>query len=208
MKVLNLLRLLPFASKKQTLGSVDPEQLRRERIRVEQTELKFDREIEDLEKQKEELFRKGLEGSSDRQRVQIARKIKQLDAMIKAKDHQLALLSKNLQVLNTVVQLKENERMLKDLGLEGVINKLDLSEVQSFIERATIEGQFQMERFSKILKSAADADSLYESNDQEDTDIQSILSVFQTASENRSDNSIREGLVQLEQILHKDATHS
>ena len=103
--------------KKETLSTVSPDQLRRERIRVEQSELKFTREIEDLESQKEELFRKGVEGASDRQRVQIARKIKQLDSMVQAKDRQLALLSKNLLVLNSVAQLKENERMLKDLGL-------------------------------------------------------------------------------------------
>jgi len=80
MKKSILRRLFWFTEKKETLRTVDPEQLRRERIRVEQTELKFTRGIEELEKQKEDLFPKGVDGASDRQRVQIARKIKQLDA--------------------------------------------------------------------------------------------------------------------------------
>ncbi|MBL8890256.1 MAG: hypothetical protein JNL67_09765 [Planctomycetaceae bacterium] len=198
---------LRFPVKKQTLRTIDPEQLRRERIRVEQTELKFTRDIEELEKQKEELFRKGIAGASDRQRIQIARKIKQLDAMVQAKDRQLALLSKNLQVLSTVAQLKENERMLKDLGMEGVVNNMDLSEVQAYVERATIEGQFQMERFSKLLQSVSDADAMYNVEDV-DAETQSILEIMNTAAQNRSDETIRDGLAQMEQLLHKEANPS
>ena len=191
--------------KKETLSTVSPDQLRRERIRVKQSELKFTREIEELEKQKEELFRKGVEGASDRQRVQIARKIKQLDSMVQAKDRQLALLSKNLQVLNSVAQLKENERMLKDLGMEGVVNKMDLSDVQSYVEQATIEGTFQMERFTKLLQSVNDAEGLYDV-DELDSDTQAILEVMSSASNNRTDNAIQTGLSQVDDILHKEAS--
>ena len=184
---------------------MSPDQLRRERIRVEQSELKFTREIEDLESQKEELFRKGVEGASDRQRVQIARKIKQLDSMVQAKDRQLALLSKNLLVLNSVAQLKENERMLKDLGMEGVVNKMDLSDVQSYVERATIEGTFQMERFTKLLQSVDDAEGLYDAGDV-DADTQAILEIMSSVSNNRADNAVQTGLNQVDSILHKEAS--
>jgi hypothetical protein len=97
--------------------------------------------------------------------------------------------------------------MLKDLGMEGVINKMDLSDVQAYVERATIEGQFQMERFTKLLQSVSDADGLYEVDDV-DADTQSILDIMNTASQNRSDNTIRDGLTQVDQLLHKEASRS
>jgi len=203
----SMLRWFRLSRKRQTLSDVHPEQLRRERIRVEQTEAKLTREIEELEKQKEEHFRKGIDGASDRQRIQIARKIKQLDAQVQAKDRQLALVSKNLQVFNSVAQLKENERLLKDLGMDGVINNMDLGEVQSYVERATVEGQFQMERFTRLLQSVSDAEGLYEA-EQMDGDTQAILEIMSAASRNRSDATIRDGLSQVDQLLHKEPAAS
>ncbi|MCA9107878.1 MAG: hypothetical protein KDA83_20880 [Planctomycetales bacterium] len=202
-----MLRWFGWSRRKTTLKDVQPEQLRRERLHVERTEVKLTREIEELEKQKEELFRKGVDGTSDRQRVQIARKIKQLDAQVQAKDRQLALVAKNLQVLNSVAQLKENERILKDLGMEGVVNKMDLGEVQSYIESATVEGQFQMERFTRLMQSVSDAESLYES-DEDDSETQAILDIMSAASRGRTDTNIRDGLSQVDQLLHKVPTDS
>jgi len=198
---------LRFSAPKQTISNIDPEQLRRDRIRLEQTELKYTREIEELEKQKEELFRKGLDSASDRQRIQISRKFKQLDAQVQGKDRQLALLSKNLQVLNTIAQIKENERMFKDLGMESIVNTMDLADVQAYIERATIEGQFQMERFTKLVKSATDAEATYDVGEV-DNDTQSMLDIWNNIAQNRSDESIRAGMAQVDKLLHKEANPS
>lgn len=203
----NIRTWLRWPAKKQTLNNVDSEQLRRDRIRIEQTELSYTREIEELEKSKEDLFRKGVEGSSDRQRIQLIRKMKQLDAQIQGKDRQLALLSKNLQVLNTIAQIKENERMFQDLGLESVVNSLDLSEVQAYIERATIEGQFQMERFTKLVKSATIADGVYEAEEL-DSETQAILEIMNASAQHQSDSTIRDGLSRVDQLWHKQVDNS
>jgi hypothetical protein len=155
-----------------------------------------------LEKQKEEFFRKGVEGASDRQRLQVARKIKQLDAIIQAKDRQLVLISKNLQVLNSVAQLKENDRLLADLGMDGVISRMDLREVQAYIERATVEGQFQMERFTSLLRSVQEAEGLYDVDDA-DADTLAILDAMDTAARTPSEGSIRDGMEHLNAVLRR-----
>lgn len=81
---------------------------------------------------------------------------------------------------------------------------MDLSDVQSYVEQATIEGQF---RFAKLLQSVSDTEGLYEVDDV-DVDTQSILEIMNTASQNRSDSTIRDGLTPVDQLLHKDPSRS
>ncbi len=167
------------------LQDLDPDAIRRERIRIEQTELKITREIDELEQQKAALFTKGTNCDSDRQRVQIARKINEVDGVIRAKDQQLAMISKNQRVLQGVAQLKENERLLRDLGMEGLVGKMDLVELQSYIEQATVEGQFQMERFTRLLESLDGAEAVFHTTN-EDAETLAILDAMHEASGRRN----------------------
>ena len=145
----------------KTLQSVSPEDIRREKIKVEQTENRVTCEIEELEKQRDAIFSKGVDAGSDRQKLHFARKVKELDAQVQARDHQLALISRNLRVLNGISQLKENERVVGDLGMEGLVNTMDLMELQSYVEKATVEGQFQMDKFNEILGALDSAEGVY-----------------------------------------------
>ena len=187
-----------------SLASLSAEEIRRERIRIEQTEFKLTREIDDLERQKEEFFRKGVEGGSERQRLQIARKIKELDGLVQARDRQLKLITQNLRVLNGVAGIKENDRLLKDLGMEGLVGKMDLTELQAYIEQSTIEGQFQMERFTKLMGSLDQADSAYQVAD-EDEDTLKILNAMQTAAAQKTETAIEAGVEQVEHVLRSPA---
>lgn len=168
----------------KTLQSVSAEEIRRERIKVEQTETRVTREIEELEKQKELFFSKGVQAGSDRQKLQYARKIKELDAQVQARDQQLALISRNLRVLNGIAQLKENERVLVDLGMEGLVNRMDLAELQSFVEKATVEGQFHMDKFNEILGALSSAQGVYKF-ESDDADTLAILDAMNRASDVR-----------------------
>lgn len=167
---------------KQNLHNVTAEEIRRERIKVEQTEARVNREIEELEKQKEAFFAKGVQCGSDRQKLQYARKVKELDAQVEARDRQLSLISRNLRILNGVSQLKENERVLRDLGMEGLVNKMDLAELQEYVEKATVEGQFQMDKFNEILSSLDSAEGVYQA-EADDADTLTILDAMNRASE-------------------------
>lgn len=185
----------------QTLESVSSEDLRRERIRIEQNETLIGRAIEELEQKKAEFFRKGVESVSDRQKVQIARKVQELDSEVQARDKQLALISKNLRVINGLAQLKENRRILQDLGMDGLISKMDLEELQSYVEDATIEGQFQMERFTGLLNSLDDAESVY-GVPNEDADTLAIVEAMNQAASAGTDSAIADELRQLDETLH------
>jgi hypothetical protein len=186
--------------KKKTLDQIDPVELRRERIKLEQIETRITREIEQIEKQKEELFRRGVEGGSQRQRVQMARKIQELDAQVKAKDKQLALISKNLRVLSGVAQLRENQQMLQQMGLGSIVSKMDMDELQAYVERATIEGQFQMEKFTELLSVMEAGDTLDVGS--EDAETRAILEAMEAAAHG-GEGSLDEGYKKMEQALKR-----
>jgi len=188
--------------KKKTIENIDPEELRRERIKLEQIETRVTREIESLEKQKEEFFRKGVQGASQRQKVQIARKIKELDSLVRSKDKQLSLVSKNVRVLNGVAQVKENEKMMTQLGMGSVLSNMDLDELQAYVEKATVEGQFQMERFTGLLGTLESGDSL--DMVDEDADTRAILEAMEAASATGDESAITEGIEKIDSVLHKE----
>jgi len=184
---------------RQTLQKVSPEDIRREKIKVEQTETRVTREIEELEKQKEAFFVKGVNARSDRQKLQYARKIKELDAQVQARDQQLALISRNLRVLNGISQLKENERVLRDLGMESLVNSMDLTELQNFVEKATVEGQFRMDKFNEILGALDSAEGVYKF-ESDDSDTLAILDAMNRAS----DMKVRDGVQMAEAGLRSE----
>ncbi|QDU09840.1 hypothetical protein [Gimesia aquarii] len=79
-------------------------------------------------------------------------------------------------------QLKENERVLRDLGMEGLINKMDLAELQEYVEKAIVEGQFQMDKFNEILTSLDSAEGVYQA-EVDDADTLAILDAMNRACE-------------------------
>lgn len=199
MALFNAVRGL-FSQKKTSIDQVDPEELRRERIKLEQNENRMMREIELVEQQKEDFFRKGVDGGSQRQKLQIARKIKELDAQVKAKDKQLALISKNLRVLSGLAQIKDNQNLLADLGVSGLVSTMDLEQIQDYVERATVEGQFQMERFAGLLDAIDSGDDL-DALKAEDADTRAILEAMQLAGQSDSETAISDGLRKVDHAL-------
>jgi len=136
---------------------------------------------------------------SDRQKLQYARKIKELDAQVQARDQQLALISRNLRVLNGISQLKENERVLRDLGMESLVNSMDLTELQNFVEKATVEGQFRMDKFNEILGALDSAEGVYKF-ESDDSDTLAILDAMNRAS----DMKVRDGVQMAEAGLRSE----
>lgn len=201
MEILNTLKEL-FA-KKKSLDKIDYDDLRRERIRMEQIEQRINKEIDEIEKRKQGLFAKGKDEASQRQQIALARKIKELDVGVRAKDRQLAMISKQLRILSGLTTLKENEKMSKELGVSSIISTMDIEELQGYVEKATIEGQFQMERFAHILKTMEGSD-LGEIGEGEEADTLAIVAAMQEAKDaeaNDPDVAIKSGLKQVEEIL-------
>ncbi len=161
------------------LEDVDVDELTREKVRVEQIERRISREFDRTEGQKEQLFRRGTDRTGRRWRTMLARKIKQLDRRARAKEQQLALLSRHLRIIDGLLRVKENLATLRQLELGSVISAMPLSDLTEYVEKASVEGQFEMEKFARLVGVL---DGTLDAEDYEDeADVEEIVAAMEEA---------------------------
>jgi hypothetical protein len=154
--------------------------LRHEQIRLEQLERRVSRETDELEARKHGLFVRGKDEPSSRQRLALARKIKQLDSASRAKGRQLAMFHKHLRIVDGLLQIKENASLLRDLQVSSVISRMSVEELTAHVERASVEGQFEMDKFTSLLGSMDGAIQAAEQAEP-DADLAAIVAAMEEA---------------------------
>ena len=169
-----------FGGRKRTLNDLSMDELRREKTRLEQQEKKRIEEVEELERKKQELFQKGVEVGSERQRRILARKIKELDVEAKNIDKRLKFISRQLRVVNGFIQLKKNQALMEQMGLSDVISRMDIQELEKYVEKASVEGEFNFDKLNEVLRSIEETERLVDMAG-EDKDIEDILKAMEEA---------------------------
>ncbi len=205
MGVTDLLKGL-FGGKSKTLESVSIDELRRERIRIEQEESRQIKKLNEIEHNKQTLFEKGTDEPSQRQQVIVARKIKELDQQGRNYDQTLKLLSRQLRIISGFLHVKENKQLLEKTAVSSLLAKMDLADLQRFIEAATVEGQFQMDKFEHILGTLEDydLDTAAASEDADTIAIVEAMNRARAAKEINAEVAIKEGVAEVDKILRKD----
>lgn len=197
-------RIKALFSGKKRLEKISADELRKERIRLEQAEQRLTKELDQSEERKKKLFEQGKDETSQRRQLTLARKIKELDAQARAKDQQLRMLSKQLRIIGGLIVLKENRELAENLGVSSLINRMDLDRLQQYVERATVEGQFQMDRFAQILKTIEEPEGVMAA-DSEDADTLSIVAAMQEAKAAEAEDpetAVDTGMRKVDEILH------
>ncbi len=156
------------------------DELKHEKIRLEQLERRVSRETDELEARKHESFMKGKDDPSSRQRLALARKIKQLDSAARAKGQQLAFFHKHLRIVDGLLQIKENMSLLQQLTVGSVISRMSVEELTAYVERASVAGQFEMEKFTSLLGSLDGAVQAAEQAEP-DADLAAIVAAMEDA---------------------------
>ena len=156
------------------------DELKHEKIRLEQMERRLSREVDQIEARKGDLFIKGKDETSSRGRLALARKIKELDSNARAKEQQLAFFHKHLRIVDGLLQIKENMALLKQLKVGSVISQMSVDELTAYVEKATVQGQFEMEKFTSLLGSLEGAMDAAEEVEQ-DTDLADIVAAMEEA---------------------------
>ncbi len=168
--------------KKKTIADITLDELRREKIRLDQDERKLLARIREVEVDKRKLFEEGVKNPSEREQKILARKIKELDVEARNMDRNLQFFSRQLRIINGFIQLKENQRILAESGLASLIGDIDLQTLQIYVDKASVSGEFHMDKFSEILGTLEEAGSVT-SAVQEDDDVLQIVRVMQQARE-------------------------
>ncbi len=187
LSLLALLRFLRLAPRKRSLADLDPNALRRERIQFEQAEARLTDEVARLEAEKDRQFKRGCTEISDRERRQIARKIRQIEQLISSRDRNLTLLNRNLNVVESLTQLLENQALVKEFGLsKGVLAKIDLDDIRKYVDDATVEGQVSMERLAHLLSATDTANQIFDPAMDEDSGEAELIELMRTAANNNN----------------------
>jgi len=168
--------------KKRSIEDVPVEELKREKVRMEQEERKLLNEIRTLEAQKRSLFDEGVRKASEREQRVFARRIKELDAQSNNYDRLLQSISKQMRVLNGLVQIKERIRMDKEWGIAGLVSNLNLEDLMAYVSEASVTGEFNMNMFDDVL-NVLEKNDVFSPNFQEDEDVLEIMKEMQMARE-------------------------
>lgn len=152
-----ILRRLGFKIAPQTLEEITVSELRRDRVEHQQKIGVLNRQIEQIETNKDTLFQKGVAEKSDSLRVEISRHIRILSLDIKGKANSLRLLFKELEAITGLLIIKENQELIRQNGLTSIIAKMDLSKLTEYVHLSTVEGQLQWEKLVSLCGNLEDS---------------------------------------------------
>ena len=172
----------PAAIEGATLDDLKLDDLRREKVRLEQEERKMLARLRDVEGKKRQLFEEGVSNASEREQRVIARRIKELDVRAANMDRMLQAISKQMRIINGLLQVKERTRVMAETGISKLLSDIDLGDLIVYVDQASVDGEFHMNKFDDLLGILEEADSLSPEY-REDQDVLEIMQAMQSARE-------------------------
>lgn len=195
----------PVGATKVNIEDVSIDDLRREKIRLDQEERKLLARLREVEAEKRKLFEDGVRNASEREQRVFARRIKEKDVEAGNMDRMLQAISKQMRILNGLIQVKESSRMMTNSGIADVLKGLDLQDLVNYIDKASVDGEFHVDKFDDIIHALEEADSLSPQY-KEDKDVMDIMNAMQQARESADNPAVMEEQFNAmsEEIRHKD----
>lgn len=135
--------------KKPWIETVKVNELQKELMHIDNQILLISKEIERLEKEKRELFHKGI-GKSDVEKLLLAEKIKDLDAEIKMKLKEYNRLMKQRRALSNLIRLKKWEDKLKEKGIWEKLKSIEPDKLMHMLTNVEFEEKTFEENLDKI----------------------------------------------------------
>ena len=164
-----------FGRRKRTTQDVSLDELTMAKVKLEQEQEQVLSRLVDLEQEKERLFQQRGNESSKRRQVLIAQKLQELEFQAKNYDKNLAAYQKQMRVLNGMIFLKENRKSWVDTPVGQVIGSMDLAELEGYVDRATANNVFQMDKFERLLSSLEESTDL-SGHEEVDEGVAQVLS--------------------------------
>lgn len=171
-----------FGRRKKTIAAITLDELTMARVKLEQEQERVMRRVTELEKEKERLFQQGVSEPSKRKQLLIAQKIQELEFQAKNYDKNLAAYQKQMRVLNGLIFLKENRKSWEQTAVGQILGNMDLAELEGFVDQATANNVFQMDKFERLLGSLEEAGEFGE-REELDEGVAQILAEMQRARE-------------------------
>jgi len=190
---------------RKSLNDVKIEELQAEKIRLDQAEGKLSREVDLLERTKKDLFQKGMNESSDRQRAILSRRVIEKDAEAAALDRQLRTISHQIRIVNGLLLFKREAQNTK---ASPVLSKITLPELAGFVETATVQGELVEQGFQEILGVIEGGTTIAEGiGSERDKKVQEMMETMAAAHEAAMQNPESAGdtgFAEMDRVLHQE----
>jgi hypothetical protein len=118
----------------------------------------------------------------------------------------LAFFHKHLRIVDGLLQIKENMALLKELKIGSIITNMSVEDLTAYVEKATIQGQFEMEKFTSLLESLDGATEIA-GGTEVDSDLSAIVAAMEearAAEDAGRPEGVDAAVKQVDKLLAKD----
>ena len=145
--------MLEFLGLKRKELSLD--QVKREEIKLGIRENQTLSKLEKLEKEREDIFARGMKIKAPSRRRQLARLYEMKASGVKMMERELSVISKELTTIAALKLALERQQMSKD-GVSRLLNRVDEAQLMTALEDDKISQEMYLEKLNGVLSTVTD----------------------------------------------------
>ena len=166
------------------------EQVKREEIKLGIREGQTLSKLEKLEKEREDIFSKGMKIKSPPRRRQLARLYEMKSSGLKMMERELSVISKELTTISALKLALERQQMSRD-GVSRLLDRVDEAKLMTAFEDDKVSQEMYVEKLNSVLSTVTDnAHQITEDLGKEGSE---VMDVWQKMDEGEID-SFEDGL--------------
>jgi len=161
------------------------EQVKREEIKLGIRETQTLSKLEKLEKEREDIFAKGLKIKSPPRRRQLARLYELKSSGVKTMERELSILSKEITTISALKLALERRNSSKE-GVSRILERVDEAKLMTYLEDDKISQEMYLEKLNGVLSTVTDgANQITEDLGKEGSE---VMDVWQKMDEGEIEN--------------------
>jgi hypothetical protein len=161
------------------------DQVKREEIKLGIRETQTLSKLEKLEKEREDIFSKGMKIKSPPRRRQLARLYEMKSTGVKTLERELSILSKEITTISALKLALERRSTSKD-GVQRILERVDEARLMTYLEDDKISQEMYLEKLNSVLSSVTDgASQITEDLGKEGSE---VMDVWQKMDEGEIEN--------------------
>jgi hypothetical protein len=131
------------------------EQVKREEIKLGIRENQTLAKLEKAEKEREEIFSRGMKIKSPSRRRQLARLYEMKSSGVKMMERELAVISKELTTVSALKLALERQQMSRE-GVARLLNRVDEAQLMTYLEDDKISQEMYVEKLNSVLSTVSE----------------------------------------------------
>jgi cob(I)alamin adenosyltransferase len=161
------------------------DQVKREEIKLGIRETQTLAKLEKLEKEREEIFAKGMKIKSPPRRRQLARLYEMKSSGVKMMERELSVMSKEITTISALKLALERRHSSKE-GVARILERVDEAKLMTYLEDDKISQEMYLEKLNGVLSTVTDgANQITEELGKEGSE---VMDVWQKMDEGEIEN--------------------